>query len=54
MYDSILEVDLRGNYPGSSSLLLVVFADDVAVITTKRNKSIKEEPINKALAEVTK
>jgi len=53
MYDSLLQVDLQGNYPGSSSSSLIVFANDVSVITTKRNTNIIEKTINNALAEVT-
>lgn len=34
MYDSLLEIDLGGNFPGYSSSSLVVFADDVAIIAT--------------------
>lgn len=52
MYDSLLEIDLGGNYPGYSSSSLVVFADDVAIITTGRDTANLESAMNTELARV--
>jgi len=53
MYDGLLQVRTGGNQLGISSSTLVVFADDVAVVTTGHTTRILEDVTNNAPAAVT-
>lgn len=54
LYDGLLEVDPGGNEPGMSSVSLLAFADDLAIVATGHNTQILEEVGNRALRRVVR
>lgn len=52
MYDELMQVDTGGNVKNVSLSSLVAFADDVAVITTRRTSHILETVKNIVLEKV--
>lgn len=52
IFDDLLNVETGGNIPSISSSMLVVFADDVVVVTTGHTTSILQEVTNNALSAI--